>query len=86
MNNDGKEAMGINSQSKHSENKKGNISNTAVLLKVLAIIGGFFGAFYGINEDFSIIIILMSIISAIFIFAIGEGLYLLQEIANNTKK
>ena len=47
---------------------------------ILGCVSGFF------VEDFTIVFIIVSIISAIFIYAIGEGLALLQKIADNTNK
>ena len=72
------------------EIKNSNVNNqsknkVASIIKTLAIIVGILGSISGcFVEDLAIVFIIVSIISAIFIYAIGEGLTLLQEIANNT--
>lgn len=83
------ETLGINSRKTHSNRNQYSENKVASILKTLAIIIGVLGSLSGLFfEEFTILItfIIVSIISAIFIYAIGEGLALLQKIANNTGK
>ncbi len=81
------EAMGIYGETKGSKHQKEESKNiVASMIKVLAVIGGILGAFSSFfMEDFMMIYLIVSIISAIFIYAIGEVIDLLQIIADNTK-
>ena len=70
---------------KNSNVNKQSKNKVASIIKTLAIIVGILGSISGcFVEDLAIVFIIVSIISAIFIYAIGEGISLLQEIANNT--
>lgn len=58
----------------------------SVIIKVLAVIIACVGIFIGLKvEGHTAVIIIASDISAIFIYAIGEIISLLQEIVDNTK-
>lgn len=81
------ETLGINSRKTHSNKNQYSENKVASIIKTLAIVIGILGSVSGFFvEDFTIIFIIVSIISAIFIYAIGEGLALLQKIADNTSK
>lgn len=61
----------------------------AVIIKFIAIIGGIIGSIYGFSlldsirsEEMAIPMIIISIISAIFIYALGEIIQLLEDIKN----
>lgn len=70
---------------KSSKVNKQSKNKVASIIKTLAIIVGILGSISGcFVEDLAIVFIIVSIISAIFIYAIVEGIFLLQEIANNT--
>lgn len=83
------ETLGINSRKTNSNKNQYSENKVASIIKTLAIIIGVLGSLSGLFfEDFTILIIfiVVSIISAIFIYAIGEGLSLLQKIVENTSK
>lgn len=78
---DFKEERKSNHYEKESKNRVASIIRTlAIVVGILGCVSGFF------VEDFTIVFIIVSIISAVFIYAIGEGLALLQKIADNTNK
>ncbi len=71
----------------YSNDLKTNV--VARIIKVIAIIGGFIGIIYGFNlldsyhtEDIAFPIIIASIVSAIFVYALGEIIQLLEDIKN----
>ena len=83
------EILGINSRKTHSNKNQYSENKVASIIKTLALLIGVLGSLSGLFfEDFTVLIIfiVVSIISAIFIYAIGEGLALLQKIADNTSK
>lgn len=87
MNKEDLEAMGINSQSKHSKNRNVEENRVASIIKTFAIIGAILGIFASFMiKDLTIMIIMVSVISAIFIYAFGEIIDLLQKVVNNTNK
>lgn len=65
----------------------------ALVIKVIAIVGATVGFIYGCTlfdsaytEELGIIYIVVSIISAVFIYALGEIIQKLQNIEDNTRK
>lgn len=65
-------------------NKENKVASIIKTLAVIEAILGIFASF--MIENLTIMVILVSVISAIFIYAIGEIIDLLQKIANNTNK
>lgn len=70
-------------------NEKEN--RVASIIKIISIIIAIIGVIASIIcmenlEWLAFVYIIVSIISAIFIYAIGEGLQLLQQVVNNTNK
>lgn len=90
-NRDDLEAIGISDNNYNNDNgymhEKTNI--VAKVIKILAIITGLGGAGYGFllidKSDFFVIYIVASIISAIFIYALGEIIQKLQNIEDKIK-
>lgn len=79
--------MDFKEEIKNNHHEKESKNSVASIIRTLAIIVGILGSVSGFFvEDFTIVFIIVSIISAIFIYAIGEGLALLQKIADNTSK
>lgn len=79
--------MDFKEERKNNHHEKESKNGVASIIRTLAIIVGILGSVSGFFvEDFTIVFIIVSIISAIFIYAIGEGLALLQKIADNTSK
>ena len=77
--------MDLKKERNSNHHEKESKNSVASIIKTLAIIVGILDSISGcFVEDLAIVFIIVSIISAIFIYAIGEGLTLLQEIANNT--
>lgn len=83
-------AMGI---SKDNKNNNGNVSSktnkVATIIKALSIVVGVIGVIFGIYainglnmDEGALIIIIASIISAIFTYALGEIIQLLEDIKN----
>ena len=76
---------------KHSQETNKGENKIANIIKGLAILIAILGTLVSFSyiddlEGLTFVYIIASIISAIFIYAIGEGLQLLQEIVNNTQK
>ena len=68
-------------------------NTVAKIIKILAIIQGIIGiilGFYSIDnfnfDEWGFIIVIASVISAVFIYATGEIIQKLENIDNNTKK
>lgn len=68
-------------------------NNVALIIKVLSILGGIIGFGYGCSlfdssytEELGIVYIIVSIVSAIFVYALGEIIQKLQNIEDNTRK
>lgn len=84
-NRDDLRAIGITSNYSNNENYTKN-NKVASIIKVLAVITGIAGFIIGFNSidkfDFAIPIIVASIISSIFIYALGEIIQLLEDIKN----
>lgn len=66
-----------------------NTNKVALAIKVIAIVGAVIGVIYGCSlfdsaytEEIGIIYIIVSIISAVFIYALGEIIQLLEDIKN----
>ncbi len=66
-----------------------NTNKVALAIKVIAIVGAVIGVIYGCSlfdsaytEEIVIIYIIVSIISAVFIYALGEIIQLLEDIKN----
>lgn len=79
--------MDFKEEGKNNHHEKESKNSVASIIRTLAIIVGILGSVSSFFvEDFTIVFIIVSIISAIFIYAIGEGLALLQKIADNTRK
>lgn len=79
--------MDFKEERKNNHHEKESKNSVASIIRTLAIVVGILGSVSGFFvEDFTIAFIIVSIISAIFIYAIGEGLALLQKIADNTSK
>lgn len=80
--------MGLTNNTEDGSKYRGKSSNTvASIIKVIAIVEGILGviaAFF--MEDYIFAFIVVSIISAIFTYAIGEVITLLQTIVDNTYK
>lgn len=84
-------ALGISEKrEKHSKETSKEENKIANIIKGLAILVALLGIlifFYSKTlNGLSFVYIIAFIISAIFIYAIGEALQLLQEIVNNTQK
>lgn len=85
-------ALGISEKrEKHSQETNKEENKIANIIKGLAILVALLGTLVSFSyiddlEGLTFVYIIASIISAIFIYAIGEGLQLLQEIVNNTQK
>ena len=66
------------------------VNIVAKIIKIISLITGIVGAIYGFylidRSDFAISIIVASVISAVFIYGLGEIIQLLQNIDNNTKQ
>lgn len=84
------EAMGISSKEEYSKNE--SINTVAKVIKIIAIISAIVGIIFGIYaidglnmDEGAIIIIVASVVSAVFVYALGEIIQLLQNIDNNTK-
>lgn len=82
-------AMGIiNNNSNNNNNNKSNTrtNNVASVIKGLAIVVaiiGVLGGFVAIDKtDFAIPLIIASVISAVFVYALGEIIQLLEDIKN----
>lgn len=81
-------AMGIVNNNSNNNNNKSNTrtNNVASVIKELAIVVaiiGVLGGFVAIEKtDFAIPLIVASIISAVFIYALGEIIQLLEDIKN----
>ena len=79
--------MDLKKERNSNHHEKESKNSVASIIKTIAIIVGILGSVSGFFvKDFTITFIIISIISAIFIYAIGEGLTLLQKIADNTSK
>ena len=81
------ETMGIISNDKEKEEKYNTIAD---IIKWIAVISAIVGIITGIItmkslEGRSVVIIIVSIISAVFVYALGEIIQKLQNIENNTK-
>lgn len=70
-----------------------NTNKVALTIKVIAIVGVVLGIIYGCTlfdsaytEDLGVIYIVVSIISAVFVYALGEIIQKLQNIEDNTRK
>ena len=70
-----------------------NKNKVALIIKALAIIGGISGIAYSCSlfdssytEELGIVYIIVSIVSAIFIYGLGEIIQKLENIENNTRK
>lgn len=79
----------INDKYGRTINEKEN--KVASMIKTISIIIAIIGVIASIIcmenlEWLAFVYIIVSIISAIFIYAIGEGLQLLQQVVNNTNK
>lgn len=66
-----------------------NVNKVALIIKIVAIVGVIVGAGYGCTlfdsaytEEIGIVYIIVSIISAVFIYALGEIIQLLEDIKN----
>lgn len=74
------------------KNVKKDENNVASFMKFFSIIFVIVGAFASLVlfnmdvEELYVLPVVVSIISSIFIYALGEIIQLLQNIANNTKK
>lgn len=85
-------SLKIKERGKSMKKVKKDENNVASFMKFFAIIFiivGAFASFVLFNMDLEEIYVLpvvVSIISSIFIYALGEIIQLLQDIANNTKK
>lgn len=83
-----KRAMGIDSQNRNNNSNSNNsINNIAKIIKVIAILEAISGLILGLMlikeiETMSIIIIVVGFISAVFIYALGEIIQLLEDIKN----
>lgn len=84
-NRDDLKAIGISSSNSKNTNMC-HTNNVANIIKILAIMSGFAGAILGFSSidksDFAILIIVASVISAVFIYALGEIIQLLEDIKN----
>ena len=68
-------------------------NKVALIIKVLSILGGIIGFGYGCSlfdssytKELGIVYIIVSIVSAVFVYALGEIIQKLQNIEDNTKK
>jgi len=81
------EAIGISNNHYNNKNtNKGTANIVANIIKIVSIIGGLICVCCGFSlidkSDFAIPIIIASIISAIFVFGLGEIIQLLEDIKN----
>ena len=85
-------ALGIlDKREKHSKETNEKENHVASIIKIIAILIALLGtlvsfAYISDLEGLTFVYIIASVISAIFVYAIGEGLQLLQEIVNNTRE
>ena len=70
-----------------------NTNKVSLVIKVIAIVGAVIGIIYGCTlfdsaytENLGIVYIIVSIISAVFVYALGEIIQKLQNIEDNTRK
>ncbi len=80
-------AIGItNNNYKKNNNSNAKNNTVAMLIKVLAVIFTIIFSMYGFylidKVDYAILIIILSIVSGIFTYALGEIIQLLQDIKN----
>lgn len=86
-------AMGISNENREYKNNNGNVSSrtnkVATIIKALSIVAGVIGVVFGLYaidglnmDEGALIIIIASIISAIFTYALGEIIQLLEDIKN----
>ena len=86
-------AMGISNENRKYKNNNGNVSSrtnkVATIIKALSIVAGVIGVVFGLYaidglnmDEGAVIIIIASIISAIFTYALGEIIQLLEDIKN----
>lgn len=68
-------------------------NKTAMVIKVIAVLGAIAGVIYGIilgqsayTEDLVVPVIVASILSAVFVYGFGEIIQKLQNIEDNTRK
>lgn len=83
------EAMGISNNQKTNNTSNENINAVAKVIKILAIITAILGIVFGVYaidilnmDEGALIIIIASIISAVFTYALGEIIQLLEDIKN----
>lgn len=85
------EALGISDNHNMNDRNNSVIQTNAVakIIKILAIVVGVVGVLFGIisidalnSGEMAVFIILLSVISAVFIYALGEIIQLLQDIKN----
>lgn len=91
INNQSKHAQEANEREKHSKETNEKENHVASIIKIIAILIALLGtlvsfAYISDLEGLTFVYIIASVISAIFVYAIGEGLQLLQEIVNNTRE
>ncbi|MBO5349044.1 MAG: hypothetical protein J6A89_04420 [Clostridia bacterium] len=79
-------SIGISKNNNHNDNKPDGINTVAYIVKKIAIIIGIVGVFFAIvvinNQTYSIPVLIASITSAIFVYALGEIIQLLEDIKN----
>mgnify|MGYP006910850148 CR=1 FL=1 len=81
-------AMGIinnnsNNNSNKSNTRTNNVASVIKGLAIVVVIIGVLGGFVAIDKtDFAIPLIVASIISAVFVYALGEIIQLLEDIKN----
>lgn len=68
-------------------------NKVALIIKIIAIVGAVAGIIYGCilsdssyTEELGIVYVVVSIISAVFVYALGEIIQKLQNIEDNTRK
>ena len=83
-------AMGISNDNKDNNvNVSARTNKVATIIKALSIVAGVIGVVFGLYaidglnmDEGAVIIIIASIISAIFIYGLGEIIQLLEDIKN----
>lgn len=86
-------AMGISNNGKMNNISNEHSNTVAKVIKIIAIITAIVGVVFGLYaidglnmDEGALIIIIASIISAVFIYALGEIIQKLENIDNNTRK
>lgn len=79
-------------QEEHKTEECYTNNKVALAIKIIAIIGAVLGIIYGCTlfdsaytEELGVIYIVVSIISAVFVYALGEAIQKLQNIEDNTR-